>query len=146
MTGFLAVEPLIVARLAERVAVPGLKVLAAPDLAGIQARSQPVPAVHVVFGGFERLDSANNTIDIAETWYTVAVVRNVRAAHQGADARAEAGVLLDQVFAALLLWQPDGFQAFKPALPPAGGYDDGFGYFPLAWRVARRAPAPCPEA
>lgn len=146
MTGFLAVEPLIVARLAARVPVPGLKILAAPDLAGLQARSQPVPAVHVVFGGFGQLESAHGVLEVAETWYTVVVVRNVRAAHQGADTRADAGPILDAVFAAMSGWRPEGYQSAKPLLPPAGGYEDGYGYFPLAWKLHRRAPAPCPEA
>lgn len=146
MSGFMGAEPLILARLATAVTLPGLKVFGAPDLDGIQARSQPVPAVHVVFGGFERLESTPAVIEIVETWLTVVVVRNVRAAAQGGDTRLEAGAIMDAVFAALNAWQPAGYQPFTPATPPTGGYDDGFGYYPLAWRVRRRAPMPCPEA
>lgn len=134
------------ARLAEAVALPGLKVLAAPDLDGIQAASQPVPAVHVVFGGFERIESAQGLVEVVERWLTVVVVRNVRAAHQGADARADAGGLMDAVFAALNGWQPAGYQPLAPGAPPTAGYASGYGYFPLAWRVWRRARIPCPGA
>lgn len=143
MSAFLGVEPLIVARLAGTVAVPGLKVLAAPDLAGIQAASQPVPAVHVVFGGFERLESSNGMTEIVETWHTVAVVRNARAAAAGADTRADAGSLMDAVFAALNHWTPAGYRPLVPVTPPAGGYEAGFGYFPLSWRVRRLGAGPC---
>lgn len=144
MSGFLGVEPLIVARLTASVPVPGLKVLSAPDLDGIQAASQPVPAVHVVFGGFARLEAEASLTEVIETWYTVAVVRNARAAHRGADTRVDAGDILDAVFAALNGWQPEGYRPLQPATPPAGGYDAGFGYFPLAWRVRRLAALPCP--
>lgn len=146
MSGFLGVEPLIVARLAASVAMPSLKVLAAPDLDGIQAASQPVPAVHVVFGGFERLESAGGLTEVVETWLTVAVVRNSRAAAQGAAARADAGTLLDAVFSALNGWTPAGYRPLVPATPPAGGYDAGFGYFPLSWRVRRLAALSCAGA
>lgn len=144
MSGFLGVEPLIVARLADSVPVPGLKVLAAPDLDGIQAASQPVPAVHVVFGGFDRLEATGGLIEVVETWYTVAVVRNSRAAAQGAAARADAGGLMDAVFAALNGWTPAGYRPLVPATPPQGGYDAGFGYFPLAWRARRTVAIACP--
>jgi len=146
VSGFLGVEALIVARLIASVPVPGLKVLAAPDLDGIQAASQPVPAVHVVFGGFERLEAAGGLIEVIENWFTVAVVRNSRAAAQGAAARADAGALLDAVFAALNGWTPAGYRPLVPATPPAGGYDAGFGYFPLSWRVRRLSGLPCAGA
>lgn len=145
VSGFLAVEPLILARLADTVAVPGIKFLGAPDLDGLHERSQPVPAVHVIFAGFDRLEAAQGVIEVVETWLTVVVVRNVRDAQQGAGSRADAGAIMDAVFAALNGWQPAGYRPLTPAVPPLSGYTDGFGYHPLAWRVHRRAPLPCQE-
>lgn len=143
MNGLLSVEPLIVARLSASVTVPGVKILAVPDLAGVQAASQPVPAVHVVFGGFESVSAAQGIADVVERWLTVVVVRNVRAAAAGADARADAGSLLDAVFAALAGWQPAGYPPLLPVTPPQAGYDAGFGYFPLAWQVRTRTRLTC---
>lgn len=144
MSGLLGVEPLLADRLSAKVGVAGLRVLSAPDLDGMQAASQPVPAVHLVFGGFERMETEQRLVDIVETWLTVVVVRNARAAHRGADTRADAGSILDAVFAALNGWQPAGYRPLQATLPPRGGYDAGFGYFPLAWRVRRMAGVPCP--
>lgn len=146
MSVFLGVEPQLVARLVAGVNVAGLKVLSAPELDGIVAASQPVPAVHVVFGGFERLEAERGLIEAVETWLTVIVVRNVRAANRGADTRADAGAIMDAAFAALNGWHPEGYRPLLPATPPAGGYEAGFGYFPLAWRVRRLGAMPCTGA
>lgn len=145
MTGFLALEPDLVQRIETAVIVPGLKVLTAAQLAGVQANAQPVPAVHVIYDGFATLRAENGLAEIVERWLTVVAVRNVRSARSGADARADAGPILDGVFAALYGWQVSGVKPLQPILPPRPGFDAGFGYYPLAW-AARLAkiPQPCP--
>lgn len=132
--GFLALEPLIAARIRSVVVTPGLKVLAAADLAGLKANAQPSPAVHVIQGGHSvAVDGWLATI--TETWLTVVAVRNVRDAATGAAMRTDAGPILDALFAGLFGWRVDGVKPLVPAKPPRPGFEAGFGYFPLAWEA-----------
>lgn len=75
--GFLALEPVLVARLAATVTAPSLKILAAAQLAGVAENAQPAPALHVVYDGFSVRDD-KGLIEIVERWLTVVAVRNVR--------------------------------------------------------------------
>jgi hypothetical protein len=84
---FFAVEQAMVDRI-RAIAVPGLKVLTAPELAGLKKASQPVPAVHVIPDGWT-IGEKGGVAEITERWLTVVVVRNVRNAATGEDARAE---------------------------------------------------------
>lgn len=143
---FLAIEPEIVARLRAAVDVTNLKVLNAADLAGMQAAAQHVPAVHVIFDGFATLRAEDYRVEVVERWLTVIAVRNVASAARGEDARADAGPIMDQVFAALLGFQAAGCKPLIPTQPPRPGFAAGYGYFPLAWLArAAKIAMPCPS-
>lgn len=142
--GFLAFESALTARIESAVIVPGLKVLTRSQLSGVQAASQPVPAVHVIPDDFAVTED-KGLVEIVERWLTVVVVRNVRNAASGEDARADAGPIMDAVFTALLGWQTDGVKPLLPAKAPGHGFTAGFGYFPMAWSARlKKIPMPCP--
>lgn len=146
MTGFLQLETILKARVRAAVAVPGLKVLGAPELAGVKANAQPTPAVHVVFDGFAELTEERGVLRVAERWLTVLAVRNARSTRSGDDAREDAGPILDALFAALHGWTAPGVKPLIPAVPPLPGFDAGFAYFPLAWIARRTLVVPCQVA
>lgn len=151
---FMALEPLLVARLELALASDSVYVLTAPDLAYVAEEGQLAPAVHVVYGGHRMVQQqvSGRAVIIEQDWYTVVTVRNVQD-HHGADARGDAGPLLSTVFAALAGWTPAGsMDSLQAAASPMPGYTDGYGYFPLAWtyRALIRAidispPPPPPE-
>ena len=141
---WLALEPLLVARLVERLdeVVPAANILTAPEIAAVTEQQQVSPAVYVIYRG-SRVNQVvpDGTIcEIEQAWGTVVAVRNVKEIRTGAAARADAGLILDQVFAALAGWRPEGFRALRPIDPPASGYTKGFQYHPLEWttRVQKR--------
>jgi hypothetical protein len=136
----LSVEPLIVSRLEERLAVlaPSPKVLTAPDLAGVAEEQQVTPAVHVVYGGMRiTQDQAEGAIvELEQTWFTIVTVRNVRDVRSGSANRVDAGPILDAVFTALTGWRPEqSTRRLRPTNAPRPGYSKGYGYYPLAWTL-----------
>lgn len=138
---FLAPEPHIVARLQEALAEqrPAVHVLTGADLAAVVEAKQVVPAVHVLWRGFQvresRMDGAVARLD--HIWAVVAAVRNVRTLASGADARAQAGALAALAGAALMGWRPPNTAGpMRLANAPAAAYSAaGFFYLPLAFRV-----------
>lgn len=137
---FLAPEPYIVARLKEALAGlrPQVHVLTAAQLATVREAVQPVPAVHVVWNGFQvlqsREDGAASRLD--HTWLIVTAVRNVSQLESNAAARMDAGPLMARAGAALMGFRPpnvNGPMRLAPA-PGAGGAN-GFFYMPLAFKV-----------
>lgn len=136
----LQVEPLIVARLEERLAAltPAPGVLTAPDLAGVAEEQQKAPAVYVVYGGHQisQEQAEGSIVELQQTWHTVVVVRNVRTVRTGADVRADAGPIMGAVFRALTGWRPSNdMRKLRPINSPRAGYSKGYGYFPLSWTV-----------
>lgn len=139
MSNYLALEPLIIARLQSQ--VTGLRaVLSADDLADLATGVQTTPAAYVLYDGddvpatpaMRAGDGARQLI--TQRWLVVLAVRNARG---GADAREDAGPLLSQCLTALaghhLQPTPPAhiFRPLKRAQAPRPGYADGFGYFPL---------------
>lgn len=134
----LSLEPLLLARLQAAVAPlrPAVHVLTAADLAGVLEEKQLVPAVHVLFGGLSPKEAVGPDTRVECTWQTVVAVRNVAAQRKGATQRADAGELLQAVYAALAGWKPAG-QCKPLELTPgaASGYSAGFFYLTLTWRT-----------
>lgn len=139
---FLALEPLIIARL-KAALPPHVHVLAAAELADMQWAHQPTPAVHVMYGGYsvERNDVPAFVV-ITQTWLTVIVTRNLRDMAGGHDARQDAGALAAPVFDALHQWRaagedgkPAGAAPLKLVNAPRADFDDGHFYLPLAWQT-----------
>lgn len=139
-SNFLAVEPLLIARL--RAVLPQeVYVLAAADLAQVAAGHQPTPAVHVLYGGYRVADSRTGAMAVIEQrWITVVVARNLRDIEGGHDARQDAGPLAAQVMDALYRHRlrdesgaPIGTSPLRLDEAPAPGFDDGHFYLPLGW-------------
>lgn len=144
MENYLSAEPLLIARLREKVSdVKG--VLSAADLAGVAESAQQTPALHVVFGGYRptrSVDGSRGAIQETEqTWWVVAAVKNLRSPQTGENAREQAGPILSAVLAALQGWQPTAKHTpLELAAGPRPGFSKGYGYFPLAFvtRVVTR--------
>lgn len=133
---FLALEPLLIERLKDRVSlVPERHVMAAADLAGMREDSQPKPALHVIYDGYEvpRTQPANRRATVRHHWLVVVVVKHVR--RTGSAARAEAGPIATQVVAALQGWQPEGMSFLLDLAQPRykPNYTPGAAYLPLGF-------------
>ncbi len=133
---FFAVRDAIIDTL--RAAMPGVEVLTADDLEGIDEAAQKTPAVHVVNGGF-RVDEVNRSgrsAVIEQTWIVVCVVR-----HDGDKRKAvrEAGGRIDPhvqaVLNTLMGWRhaSTGMLPLQIATPPAPRWRPPFYYFPLTF-------------
>lgn len=137
---FLALEAPLIARLREH--LPGsVHVLGRHDLGAITEGAQPTPAVHVLYRGYRPRQSDTAMIEEFDLlWLTVVAVRNAATLDSGAAARADAGPLMSAVIEVLGPWVPPlpGYQSMHLADAPDVGYQAGFGYFPLGWRVAVR--------
>lgn len=146
MPAFMALEPLLVARLREQLPT-NVMVFTASELAKIEAKAQYTPAVHVVNTGHD-VSEANNLVEITEKWLTVIAVRHAGDTVGGQGARASAGPIMSAVWDALHGWKPGtDYKAMRPDSPPGGGFDGGFGYYPLAWSARMtKIPNPCPTA
>lgn len=140
LDNLLALEPLLVARLAERLAdlSPKVHVLSAVDLAAVTEATQVTPAVHVIYHGHRVLESRSDgsSSRVAQTWLAVVATRNVRALNTGEAARADAGVIALRVCRALMGHKPA--PASKPLSlvnGPGAGFGAGFQYLPLAFEA-----------
>ncbi len=134
----LSLEPLLLERLLVALAPlrPAVHVLTAADLADVTEEKQLVPAVHVLFGGLSPQEAVGADTRVQCTWQTVVAVRNVAAQRKGAAQRADAGELLQAVYAALAGWKPAGCaKPLQLAGDVAGGHSNGFFYLPLTWRT-----------
>lgn len=138
LENFLALEPVLVARLVEQLAdlVPKVHVLAAADLAGVTETTQLTPAVHVVYQGYRVVESKpdGRAARIEQTWLATVASRNMATLRTGSAARADAGLIAQRVCQALMAFKPP--VASKPLRlteGPGAGFNAGFQYLPLAF-------------
>ncbi len=131
--------PLLKARLLARCPASAGNVFQTEDLKGVKAKSQVVPALHLVLHSYRTVadDGADSSL-WRSIWLVVAVVRNQK---QGVGAQAvldeaAAGQLLAETIAALDGWRCPGKAGRVRAIePPPLLVADGFGWFPLAFTV-----------
>lgn len=134
----MALEPLLMARLAEQLAdlSPKVHVLAAADLASVTEATQVTPAVHLLYQRYAITEARSDgkAVRLDQTWLAVVATRNVRDLRSGAAGRADAGLIARRVASALM--------GFKPALSskpirltnaPDAGSSTGYQYLPLAF-------------
>lgn len=134
----LSLEPLLLERLQAALAGvrPAVHVLTAAELADVLEEKQLVPAVHVLFGDLAPKEAVGPDTRVECTWRTVVAVRNVASGRKGATQRADAGELLQAVYAALAGWKPAGCsKPLELTIGVAGGHSGGFFYLPLTWRT-----------
>lgn len=146
---FLALEPLIVARL-KSVLPADVHVLSAADLAGVAESAQPTPAVHVLYRGYRVRDADVPAFaSIEQTWLTVIAARNLTDLASGSDARQAAGPLAADVIDALYqhrFSELSGARPLRITQAPEAGYRAGYFYLPLGWICPITfKPAPCAE-
>lgn len=139
---YLALEGLIVARLAAQTAMPAKRVLTAPDIEQVEEARQTTPAYHVIYAG-DRAPSggggaARSRYQVVEQlWLVVVAVKNVRDVRRGQAAREQAGPWVTELIAALQGWRPgDDYNELQRDLgaPPAA-YQAGYFYVPTLWAV-----------
>lgn len=145
MANFLTAQNLIVARLEAKIAAADWtgkkkpRVLTARDAEEIEERSQVVPAIYVVFDGFQPVGETNSgaVATLESTWIITAAVRSARDHQSGDGVRADAIELVDLILDAMLGWRPSkDFMPARPAPTPKPGYSDaGFGYFPAVFTI-----------
>lgn len=101
---FLALEARLISLLKASVAglTPAVHVLSAADLADVKAGNQRVPAIHVIYGGYQIAEDQGTRVLLDHTWHAIAVVRHLGATRTGEKARAQMGPLLSLVMSTLL--------------------------------------------
>lgn len=131
----LFLEPLLKAQL--RTALDArVHVLSAAELEGVAEATQPTPAVHVLYRGFQVRAYGSSTMEIDQYWLTVVAVRNARDPVSAEAARTDAGPLAMAVIDALLGREFDDCGPLAPLQnPPAPGFSAGHLYLPLGWRA-----------
>lgn len=135
---YLALEPLLLQRLAEQV-LPGgqaVEVLGAPDLEHVTERDQRTPALHVLYDDYRPIQAQAGGL-IAQTeqlWTVVVVVKNVRGRGKTA-AREDGGGLMVLVTRALQGWKPGTDHSRMQLANPRyrATYRGGFAYFPMTF-------------
>lgn len=137
---FLALEPLLVARLAEQLAdlSPKVHVMSAADLAGVTEATQITPAVHMVFFNYRVTETRpdGTVARIVQTWVPTVATRNVKDTRTGAAARATAGLIAWRVLQALMGFKPAGVsKPMQLVNGPGAGSSNGFAYLPLAFEA-----------
>lgn len=133
---FLALEPLIIARLRE-VLPPHVHVLSAADLGKVTEATQPTPAVHVLFVRPRPTEAEQpGFLTFEQTWLTVVAVRNLTDTTTGEAARQEAGLLATQVIGGLHRYKFPIARPLTAAPPPNAGFSAGHFYLPLAWTAS----------
>lgn len=137
LPNFLALEPLLVARLVEQLAdlSPKVHVLTAVDLAAVTEATQLTPAVHVIYNGHSitERDSSGRKVRVEQTWLAVVATRNARKLATGEAARVDAGHIAARVCQALMGYKPAPLS--KPLAlvnGPSSGFSAGYQYLPLA--------------
>lgn len=99
-------EPLIIARLAAK--IPGVRVVSAATVAGVLDIAHLLPAVFVQPGGADALSEASKGAATVqnETWYAIAVVKNVPDTVNLTGTYQTAGELIGKIVQALAGWAP----------------------------------------
>ena len=143
----MALEPLLLARLAEQLAdlSPKVHVLGAVDLDGVTEEKQLTPAVHVVYQSYHvaEASSSGRMARVEQTWLATVAVRNMKSPRTGTAARTDAGLIAGRVALALMGFKPD--MASKPLRlvdGPGAGFSAGFMYLPLAFATELVLTAP----
>lgn len=138
LSDYLAPERAIVARLDARLP-SGWRVLTAPDLTGVEERSQPMPAAQVIYAGDQSVESLGQggLVHINQLWLVVLCVRNVSDIRSGEGVRSDVGVVIPVVYRALAGWRPAPHWGRMMAVtsPFRATYREGRAYFPIAFET-----------
>lgn len=135
---FLALEPLLVARLTEQLAdlSPRVHMLTAVDLAAVTEATQLTPAIHVIYNGHKIVETSGQgtRARVEQTWFAVVTTRNVHKLATGEAARADAGLIAIRAMFALMGFKPTLLsKPMEPVNGPGSGFSAGYQYLPLAF-------------
>jgi hypothetical protein len=129
----LAIEPLIVARLAER--VPGARAMTAEDVAELEDKELPAPSLHVIYAGLRVRETSPTGMQALteQTWLVVAVIK--QAGDRGAAERQQrVKPWVDGALAALMGWRPaQNMRPLRLVSSPGPRWRAPYYYFPLAF-------------
>lgn len=133
---FLALEARLIALLKAGLAgqTPAVHVLSAAELADVKAGNQRVPAIHVIYGGYQIAEDQGARVLLDHTWHAITVVRHLGTTRTGEKARAYMGPLLALVMSTLLGARIDGStRPLALAPPPRPWHEAGTQYVPSSF-------------
>lgn len=135
---FLCLQPVVLAQLEAALSklTPRPHLFTPDDLDGVLENQQFTPAVHLVYGGYDKVVSNHDgkSAIVGQEWQCIVVTRNQKQLRTGTAARGEAGVLARKVCAALMGFRPTpGSTPLKLVPTIKAGYSGGFQYLPLAF-------------
>jgi hypothetical protein len=135
------IEAAIVARLTERLKVPGIvkAVYDTKAYGAVEEESQLAPAVAVIYNGYRADDEVGQgTVQAVELNYLVVVVaRSSKQTLRATGAKESASEVFDAAVKALIGWQPGkGVRRLRLADADGAGYSDaGFTYLPIGFNT-----------
>jgi len=130
--GFFTAEDLIIARL-EAAFDDEIRIKTASDMAGIEEGRQALPAIYVVYSGFEptRQIGQGALQEVEHSFYVVVAIENRKDAAFG---RRKAEWMVDVAISALSGARLNSdHQPLLLKSAPQPVYTEGFAYFPLAF-------------
>jgi hypothetical protein len=131
-------EDKILARLRAKLD-PGVHVGPERDLERVPSLRQKAPAVWVVYNGFtigSRIENVPQVANIVQQWYVVITTKSAKGNGAVESARYEAGLLCEQVIAALLGFDMGRGHRLRLEEAPGAQYDAGYCQVPLAFSNA----------
>ena len=142
MDDYLLVEDALIKRLSDE--MPELKaVFSATDLSVIQSARKTEPAAYVVYLGDQVSEGSagqggNGGVQItAQVWMVVLVVKFAGGIASGKGVREKAGPLIAKLLSVVSGWTPDKLMTpLKRTQAPSVGYDDGYGFYPFAFKTS----------
>ena len=133
---FAGIESALVQHLKDN--LDGVTVLTAAELASVTEDRQPVPAVHVVYQGYQPKEVRNDgkAARIDQQWLIVIATKDVRSMRSGEKSRADASAIADKLLPLLMGWRTEAATGpFVLAPAPRPAYSHGITYMPLAFSV-----------
>ena len=142
MSGFFDIEPLLEARLREKVSgIPEAQFYFPADLSEIAPQGNADASLHVAYLDYTPTDGMSPWeagAQMKHRWGVVVAVRNAVQKRRGPELRKMVAPILDQVIEALKDWSP-GLPDVRPGnlapAPPILNTPE-FSYFPLAFYFA----------
>lgn len=141
---FFDVEDAIVDRLTAKLAAvtPKPRVFSSVDLEGIKDRSQHAAAVYVAYNGITNispLQQAPQVVTVQQEFIIWTVTRSASRVASGEGIREAADPIMVAILDALCGWRPaQGLPPLELDGTTGPAYDEGFGYFPLSFKLKRQ--------
>lgn len=141
---FIDIEQAIVSRLETKLAALDQKPRVYPgaELEHIQDRSQGAASVFVAYNGIVGVDTLPGNASVCKLtleFLVWIVARSASRKESGQGTRETADPIIVETLQSLAGWRPiEGAAQLVPSDSPGQVYADGFGYFPVAFRITQQ--------